>query len=154
MQGSEFYEYLNFFPEFKKHFKGIFSIDTLPKTLGYRNFLICNTDIHTGEGKHWLCFFQTQKNEIEVFDSLGIDHIKKQLLNDNCKFKKTLIYNTTSFQDSNSTSCGSFVLFFFIERLFNLDLDFHDFLELIFDSDLNINEKTVSEFKKDLEKTL
>ena len=67
MQGSEFYEYINLFPEFKKHFKGVFSIDTLPKSLGYRKFLICNTDFQSGDGKHWLCFFQTEKNAIEVF---------------------------------------------------------------------------------------
>jgi hypothetical protein len=152
MQGSEFDGYLNHFPEFKHHFKGVFSIDTLPKYLGYRNFLICNTDVKSGNGKHWLCFFQTEKKIIEVFDSLGIDNNKKLLLSSNCKFKQELIFNTTPFQDINTSSCGSFVIYFVIERLFNLDLDFEEVLELILTADVLKNEKTVSDFIKDLTK--
>jgi hypothetical protein len=150
MQGSEFYEYINLFPEFKKHFKGVFSIDTLPKSLGYRKFLICNTDFQSGDGKHWLCFFQTEKNAIEVFDSLGIDNNNKHLLSIYCKFKPQLYFNTTPFQDNNSSSCGLFVLYFFIERLFNLDLELDEFLELIFEEDKQKNEKIVHDFSKEL----
>jgi hypothetical protein len=150
MQGSEFNDYINHFPLFKNHFKGVFAIDTLPKRLGFRKFLICNTDLHTGEGKHWISFFQTEKTTIEVFDSLGIDHSKKELLKTHCKFNNQLIFNLTPFQDSESSSCGLFALYFCIERMFNLDLDFDDILEMIFVTDTKQNEKVVSEFKNEI----
>jgi hypothetical protein len=152
MQATEFIQYINHFPHFKKHFKGIFSIDTLPKSLGYRKFLICNTDFQNGNGKHWIFFGQTEKNIIELFDSLGIDEQKKKLLYEYCKFDKEIIFNTTPFQDTNTSTCGLFVLYYFFERLFNLDLDFEELLNLIFDEDISKNEKTVVEFQKDFEK--
>jgi hypothetical protein len=151
MQGNEILEYLTLFPLFKKHFKGLFSIDTLPKSLGYRKFLIANTDIEKGEGKHWFSCFQSHKNVIEVFDSLGIDEIKKNLLLQYCKFyQKELIFNTTAFQDSSSSSCGQFVLYFCVERMFNLDVDFDDFLDLIFEENVKKNEETVLEFCREI----
>ena len=151
MQGQEFYDYLSLFPNFKNHFKGIFSIDTLPKIIGYRKFIISNTDIQSGEGKHWFCFFQSSKKEIEIFDSLGIDEFKKSLLTKYCSFRlKELIFNTTAFQDLNSSSCGKFVLYFSIERMFNLDLTFEEFLQLIFDENVQKNETLVEEFCEEI----
>jgi len=152
MQATEFLKFFDHFPQFKKHFKGIFSIDTLPTKIGYRKFLICNTDTQSGEGKHWIIFGQSEKNCIELFDSLGITEEKKQLLREHCKFeKRQLIFNTTAFQDSNSSSCGLFALYFLIERMFNLDLDFEEILQLIFDSDISKNEKLVLDFVKNTE---
>jgi hypothetical protein len=147
MQGNELLEYLAIFPSFQKHFKGLFPIDNLPKSLGYRKFLISNTDVQEGDGKHWISFFQTNNNFIEVFDSLGIDNNKKTLLSKYCNFRqKQLVFNTTAFQDSSTSTCGHFVLYFCIERLFNLDLNFKDFLELIFEENVSKNEQLVAEF--------
>ena len=87
MQGFEFHEYLNAFPVLKKHFKGIFSIDTLPKVLKFRQFLICNTDIKTGAGLHWFVLIRNSKYGIECFDSLGISSYKKDQLTKYCKFR-------------------------------------------------------------------
>jgi hypothetical protein len=50
MQGTDLIQYLEGYEELKKAFDGIFSIDTLPKTLKLRHFLICNTDIKSGKG--------------------------------------------------------------------------------------------------------
>ena len=147
MQGNELLEYLSIFPNFKTHFKGLFSIDTLPKSVGFRKFLISNTDVENGKGKHWISFFQANKNLIEVFDSLGIDDNKKILLSKYCNFRqKQLVFNTSAFQDSSSSTCGQFVIYYCVERMFNLDLSFNDFLELIFEDDVKENERLVSEF--------
>ena len=78
MQGSEFHQYFNSFPSIQKHFKGIFSIDTLPKYLKLCHFLICNTDISTGTGLHWFVLIRNSKNGMECFDSLGISPDKKE----------------------------------------------------------------------------
>jgi hypothetical protein len=118
MQGSEFFEYIDKFPELKKHFAGIFSIDTLPKSLKYRTFCICNTDTQNGIGKHWICFLKSEKSNIECFDSLGISSEKKELLLKYCHFKsKHINFNITQFQKSDSITCGLFCVYFIIERL-------------------------------------
>ena len=147
MQSSEFNNYFNTFPHLKNHFIGVFSINTLPKSIKYRKFCICNTDVQSGNGKHWICFIRTDKNSIELFDSLGIDSEKKLLISKYCKFQvKEIIYNETQFQADFSDTCGLFVLYFLIERIFNLDLSFHDLLRDIFDEDVLKNEKKVIEF--------
>jgi hypothetical protein len=53
MESSEFESYFKHFPYLKNHNIGVFSINTIPKNIKYRNFCIINTDISTGSGKHW-----------------------------------------------------------------------------------------------------
>ena len=151
MHGFEFHEYLNAFPVLKKHFKGIFSIDTLPKVLKFRQFLICNTDIKTGAGLHWFVLIRNSKYGIECFDSLGISSYKKDQLTKYCKFRgiEELEFNETQFQPNNSNECGLFTLYFLVERMHNLDLSFDELLEEIFDaSDQDKNNFKVLEFAK------
>jgi hypothetical protein len=117
MQGNEFSTYFEKFSGFKKHFVGVFSIDTLPKTLKYRTFCICNTDTKDGPGKHWICFIKSEKLNVECFDSLGISNEKKDLLLKHCRFNaKNVNFNLTQFQKSDSITCGLFCIYFIIER--------------------------------------
>ena len=80
MQGFELSNFLDHFPMLKKHNIGIFAIDTLPKTLKFRHFCICNTDVNNGNGIHWFCFLKNSKNTVECFDSLGINEEKLETL--------------------------------------------------------------------------
>ena len=76
---------------------------------------------------------------------------KQKLLEKSCTFRnvKELEFNTTQFQKSDSNSCGLFTLYFIFERMHNLDLNFHEILEEIFDAeDIEINEEKVAEFVK------
>lgn len=149
MQGSEFIQYFESFPNLKKQFAGIFAIDTLPKTLKFRKFCICNTDVSNGSGKHWFSFLRNSKSSIECFDSLGVTAEKKLLLEKYCHFVgiSDIIYNETQFQDDNSDTCGLFTLYFIFERMHNLDMSFHDVLEDIFESEHKlINEEKVQQF--------
>jgi hypothetical protein len=59
---------------------------------------------------------------------------------------KELIYNESQFQNIDSNTCGLFVLYFAIQRMHNLDLNFEEILEEIFDKDLLKNEQTVKTF--------
>jgi hypothetical protein len=149
MQGFEITEYLNKFPYLKRHYRGIFSIDTLPKFLKIRQFVICNTDISTGNGLHWFCLLRSSKTSIECFDSLGISSSKKTILEETCRFRgiKELEYNETAFQSFESTSCGLFSVYFIINRLHNLDMTFDELLNDIFDvENKERNESLVHEF--------
>ena len=148
MQGFEFLTYFEKFPHLKKHYRGIFAIDTLPKFLKYRQFMICNSDTSSGSGQHWFCYVRTEKSTIECFDSLGITAEKKIFLQTH-KFRgiKELHFNETQFQENESNTCGLFTIYFIVERMHNLDMPFLELLEDIFDpSDLNINEKRVKLF--------
>ena len=77
MISSEFAEKLSHFPNLKKKFGGIFSADTLPIKLKPKSFIICNTDVEKGPGKHWYCVVKLNTSVLECFDSLGIDSEKK-----------------------------------------------------------------------------
>jgi hypothetical protein len=122
MESAEFYDYFNFFPNLQKHFDGVFSIDTIPKSIKFRHFCIVNTDFHNGIGKHWFIIIKNDKHNIEIFDSLGIDSEKEELLKKYCKLRvKNLIVNETSFQENDTNTCGKFCLFFSINRWFKLN---------------------------------
>ena len=77
MLSPEFSEKLSHFPNLKKYFQGVFSADTIPSKINNKSFLICNTDIKNGSGKHWYCVLKFAPSILECFDSLGIDDQKK-----------------------------------------------------------------------------
>jgi hypothetical protein len=152
MQGSDFQQYFDKYSFLQKHFLGIFAIDTIPRILKNRQFCICNTDTSDGKGIHWFCFIRTSKTTIECFDSLGVNYQKKKILQENCKFRNVtnIHFNETIFQKNDSNSCGLFTIYFIIERMFNLDIEFEELLEDIFSEDLNSNEEKVLKFCKDI----
>jgi len=148
MLASEFYEIFDHFPKVKERFSGCVSSDTIPKVLKLNHFIICNTDLSTGEGKHWFTCIRVSKTEVECFDSLGFSTSKVDFLKNNCQFKsvKTLKFNSTPFQSDTSTKCGKFVLYFLFERLYNQDIEFRTLLEEIFQPNLDENDIKVENF--------
>jgi hypothetical protein len=156
MQSSEFFAYFEDFALGKRNFKGIHSFDQIPKFLRYRNFIICNTAKSSEVGEHWFVIFKSQRNALELFDSLGVSDEKETLIKEQIHIKsKYLSFNETQFQSDRSISCGKFCIYFIIHRLYNLDLNFDEFLEEFFDSDVEINEMKVEKFCEEiLKKTL
>lgn len=153
MQGFEFSNYFESFKFLKKHYDGVFAINTLKKSLKLRHFCICNTDQNTGSGIHWFCFVRTSKSKIECFDSLGICSDKKEILQTYCHFRgiHEIEFNETAFQTKDSNTCGLFTIYFVIQRMHNLDLSFDDLLEQIFDPEnLEENENNVLQFCNNL----
>jgi hypothetical protein len=149
MQGSNFLEILKPYGHILKFFKGVYSIDTAPKKLNIHNFFFCNTAPSTSDGQHWFCVIKTTKDNIELFDSLGVDKSKESFYANSLKFQNTfLTFNETIFQSSDTDSCGYFCLYFIINYLFNYDLTFEDLLEEIFTTDSSENEKLVASFFK------
>ena len=150
MQGADFQQYIDKFPCLKPFYRGTFSVDSLPRRLNYRNFLIFNSDFKSGSGLHWLALYRSSETHIELFDSLSLNDEKKNLISSYFKFKQDIIFNETPFQLPDSISCGLFVVYYLIERSFNLDLDFLHFLELSFDENCETNERTVATFCTDI----
>lgn len=133
--------------KFKSKFSGIFAADTVPRNLKSDHFIIVNTDISTGHGIHWYAIVRLGK-VIECFDSLGIKEDQKNFICTHFNFPgiRYISFNTTQVQPLSSILCGQFVLYFLYERYHNLDLDFDDLLNSIFDNNLQKNDDTVSNF--------
>jgi len=139
-------------PNIKEVYAGCYSADTIPKKLPITNFAIVNTDISTNYGQHWYIALRYSASILEVFDSLGIDSQKKSFLEKSFHLKgiKKIIFNTTQFQKDDSDTCGKFVLYFIVNRLYNLDHSFETFLEEIFVQNQDENEKLVKKFYNEL----
>ena len=149
MESSEFQSYFSQFPAIAKLFDGVFSFDKIPQRLKLHHFIICNTDISTGEGKHWFCLYKEDKNTIECFDSLGLaTELKKSNLLNACRFTSVgqLKINCTQVQSSSTDTCGKFCLMFIIERLHNPDMTFDDLMNEIFTDNCAENERNVEKF--------
>ena len=153
MESSEFAFYFSNFPTVLKLFDGVYSIDKIPTQIRPHHFLICNTDISAGSGKHWFCLYRSNTNFIECFDSLGInEELKKSTLLNVCKFKNVteIKINSTPIQLSTTDTCGKFCIMFIIERLFNPDLSFDNLLNDLFTDDCSKNEETLVKFFQDI----
>ena len=151
MESPEFSEKLSNFPEIKKYFEGIFSADNLPKKIKKNCFIICNTDVSTGRGKHWYCIVKLSSTILQCFDSLGIDNTKKNFIVSNLRQKgiQQIKFNVTQVQSSESDTCGLFVLYFLIQRYHNKDLSFNELMNEIFVFSQTENEKLVNSFALD-----
>ena len=148
MIASDFANKLSNFPNIKEKFQGIFSADNLPKKIKKDHFIICNTDVVAGSGKHWYAVLKIENDCLEIFDSLGIDEQKKKFL-ENSFHQKGIFkikFNVSQVQTSISSTCGLFVLYFLVNRYHNKDLSFTDLLNEIFVRSQLQNENLVTKF--------
>jgi len=152
MFSTEFGSTFESFPSIKTVFIGCFSADKIPKKIKPNTFVVLNTDISTGGGIHWYVVYRYSTAILEVFDSLGIDEKKKDFLEQHLKIRgvKEIEFNTTVFQKNDTDSCGKFVVYFIINRLFNLDHSFRNILEELFVENLDTNEKLVESFYEEI----
>jgi len=152
MLSSDFIDIFSRLPNIKSEYKGTFSADKLPKKLKQHNFAIINTDLSSGPGIHWYVMFKYSSSSLEVFDSLGIDSIKRNFLDENVQLSsiKEIEFNTNQFQKDNTDSCGKFTVYFIVNRLYNLDQTFKQTLAELFVENLEANEERVEAFYQDL----
>ena len=148
MFSNEFEKKLSHFPNLNKHFGGVYSSDTNPLRIRQKSFIICNTDVQKGSGKHWYCIVKLENSTLECFDSLGIDSQKKEFLKSHFHQKniKKIKFNVTQVQSSLSNTCGMFVLYFIIHRFHNQDLTFTELVNTIFEKNIEKNEILVTSF--------
>lgn len=148
MIASEFAQIFEDYPNIKKHFIGCFSADTIPKKIKPFHFAVINTDLSSNPGIHWYCCLR-YKSKLEIFDSLGISEpSRKTFLKVHFQLPgiKEIEFNTTQFQSNDSQTCGRFVCYFVIQRLYNMDHSFKNILNLIFLPSLSENEQEVKKF--------
>ena len=89
-------------------FNGVYSRDNLPNKIKDGAYVI-NLDEHSDIGTHWVALY-VKSNDITYFDSLGVEHIPKEII----KFisRKNVIANIFRIQAYDSIMCGYFCIGF------------------------------------------
>ena len=148
MNAEEIKKNIEAFKSAKPYFKGVFSINTLPTKLSTPSFLVCNFDTDVNPGSHWFCLFKNTKTKLDCFYSLGLNSEKLELIQKYCKieFATKITFNETQVQSNLTSTCGNFVLYFAFQRLHNLDLQFDELLNEIFEENIDNNEVKVANF--------
>lgn len=146
LRGFEFSLYFNKVPFVAKLLSGIFSIDKIPRNLKEKHFIICNLSPSTLPGSHWIAIIRSEKNTLEIFNSLGVENLDN--LTPHFKFPNNfeLVYNEQKFQSNVSVKCGFFCIYFIVHRVLNFDMSFEHLIEDIFNYDPNTNETLVTNF--------
>ena len=126
-------------------FGGLFAIDQLTFLPERGKFYICNTDIASKEGKHWIViYFPKNATFIEYFDSLG-KKPHEAFLNFMTQTNRQVIFNKKRLQGTSSDACGYFCLYFALLRSRNIN--YKDIIDN-FSNSHDINEKYVTKFIK------
>lgn len=102
-------------------------------------------------GSHWFVIFQSSQDVAEVFNSLGSTAAFVSSVQNKLKRETFIEFNTTQLQCCESVQCGEFCVYFIVNRLLSLDMEFIDILNEIFVPDCKENEKVVKQFADFLE---
>mgnify|MGYP000084934052 CR=1 FL=1 len=92
-----------------KIFLGVFASDQLPKVVEKPSRLIANTDPSNKPGQHWVALFFSEN--AEYFDSYGMPPLRA------FDIYKPLLENRYCLQNSYSTACGEFCIYFLHKRV-------------------------------------
>ena len=98
-----------------KHFRSIYSRDRLPDQIRKKECGIINLDSIEGEGTHWVCYRNIDKNMVEYFDPFGLimpHEIHHYLVTSG----KKVIFCQDEIQNRNTVLCGYWCLYYLIER--------------------------------------
>ena len=55
-----------------KHFRSIYSRNALPESIHKKECGVINLDDIEGQGTHWVCYRNLEKNLVEYFDPFGL----------------------------------------------------------------------------------
>lgn len=98
------------------HFEGVFAVDQLPIVLTkLPRVLIANTDLSSGQGKHWIAIYVSSERIGEYFDPLGQkpgEKFEEFLLRNS----RAYVYNDKRIQNLGSRTCGEHSVLFCILR--------------------------------------
>ena len=97
-----------------KHFRGIYSRDTLPKQILENEVGIINLDSQIGPGTHWVAY-RNGKNRAEYFDSFGLI-MPNQVMTYLNTSGKPIYYSGDEIQERDSVLCGYWCLYYLLER--------------------------------------
>ncbi len=102
----------------RKHVKGVYAANRIPKEIKNGDAIIVNTDNDNQLGTHW-CAMYFKDGRAEFFDSLSkqpgfYNHYFVQCLLRN---SSSFVYNAVRLQSDGSNVCGQYCLFYLMLRL-------------------------------------
>ena len=98
-----------------KYFRSIYSRDRLPDHIRKNECGIINLDSIEGQGTHWACYRNIDKQMVEYFDPFGLimpHEIQHYLV----KSGKKVIFSQDEIQNRDTVLCGYWCLYYLIER--------------------------------------
>lgn len=134
----------------KTVFRGVFPADTLPRlNVTDRVDLlpaayVANCSNAVDNGSHWIAFYREKPDVIEIFDSYGkpVDTYNKNLLSI-IPEGTAIVQQSQQLQQTESTVCGQYCLFFILKRAFGIS---YKQLIHLFTDNLLTNDKMVCQF--------
>ena len=120
-----------------KHFKGVFSRDSLPNQIKKNECGIVNLDSKIGPGTHWVAY-RNSKEKIEYFDPFGLEMPFEvaQYLHTN---DKQIYYSGDEIQDRDSVLCGYWCLYYLHERQKGVSM-----LDVIHNAEFDMNNQSIN----------
>ena len=120
-----------------KHFKGIYSRDSVPNQILNNEVGIINLDSQIGPGTHWVAY-TNGKNRAEYFDSFGLimpNEVMTYLMTSG----KPIFYSGDEIQERDSVLCGYWCLYYLLERQKGIPM-----LNVIHNAKFDMNDQTVN----------
>lgn len=130
-----------------KVFRGVYSADHLPDKDGAWNTLptayIANCSDASTSGSHWVAFYRENPHVTEVWDSYGkpLEFYNTKLLS--ILPSSTIVQQSQQLQQTGSTVCGQYCLFFILKRA--LGVSYKQMIHLFTDN-LAVNDKMVCQY--------
>ena len=130
-----------------KAFGGIYAIDDLPQFIPHYPFMaVINTQSHNLPGEHWIAVYINENRRGEIFDSL-VTPTSIFLIRWLNRHTRSWRKNIHRFQNPFSSTCGSFVLFYVLQRC---ECKMMECVTRRFSASFSANEKLVRDFYKRL----
>ena len=120
-----------------KHFKGVFSRDSLPHQIKNNECGIVNLDSKLGSGTHWVAY-RNGKSHAEYFDSFGLEmpfEVAQYLDTSG----KQIYYSGDEIQERDSVLCGYWCLYYLIERQKGVSM-----LNVIHNTEFDMNNQAIN----------
>ena len=120
MNTKEISEYLNRDLICRKIFYGVYA-DKISKLHSLPALIVCNSDISSRSGEHWIVLYVDENRRAEYFDSIGRFPTKwfKTFLDDNCT---AWIWNEKQLQSVIIKFCGHYWIFYCLYRSTGVDV--------------------------------
>ena len=104
-------------PQTLSAFQGVYPIDQLPKYIShFPIFIVVNTQSHNLPGRHWVTVFIDRNKYGEIFDSLCLP-VPATLYRWMNRMTRRWTMNVSAPQDPRTMTCGSFAVFYILNRL-------------------------------------
>lgn len=105
-------------PVTKKYFLDVYPSDCIPSIIKhYPTCFVCNVDVSSEPGSHWVAFYISSPEKAEFFDSFGNGptFFKGYIADFASKFSK-INYNPLTLQTNATAVCGQYCIYFLYSR--------------------------------------